>query len=93
MLKKQVADILQDTTQAVLEGRLEGTKLEYERQSKAILNLFKAEVDKLTVISWERIRMVLQKQDKQRNNMFRLEAIAGAQLQDCKDKLLDLMGE
>ena len=34
-----------------------------------------------TVISWERIRMILQEQDKkeQRDNMFRLEAIAEAQ--------------
>ena len=31
-----------------------------------------------TVISWEKIRMVLQEQDRigQRDNMFRLEAIA-----------------
>jgi len=34
-----------------------------------------------TVMSWERIRMILQEQDKkeQRDNMFRLEAIAQAQ--------------
>ena len=34
-----------------------------------------------TVISWEKIRMVLQEQDRmgQRNNMFRLESIAQAQ--------------
>ncbi|KKL84134.1 hypothetical protein LCGC14_1967760 [marine sediment metagenome] len=34
-----------------------------------------------TIMSWERIRMILQEQDKkgQHDNMFRLEAIAQAQ--------------
>ena len=40
-----------------------------------------------TVISWERIRMVLHEQDKKgtTDNMFRLEAIAEAQ-RDFSDK-------
>ncbi len=85
MLKEQINTILKITC-------LSGDEPEIEDQ---ILNLFKAEVDKLTVISWERIRMVLQEQDKQdqRDPMFRLESIAESQLQHTKKQLLDLMGE
>jgi len=64
-----------------------GMKIEQAKKDER--DKFKAEVDKLTVISWERMRMALQEQDKlgQHDNMFRLESIAKAQLQHDKDTL------
>ncbi len=45
-------------------------------------------VEGMNVISWERIRMVLHREDKTTDNMFRLEAIAEEQLQSCKEQML-----
>ncbi len=46
-------------------------------------------------ISWERIRIALQEEDKKgtTDNMFRLEAVAQAQLDSCEKELREILGK
>ena len=49
----------------------------------------------MKIISWERIRMVLQEENKKQttNNMFRLEAIARTQLESCEEEIGEIFKE
>jgi len=90
MIKEQVAEILlEHFNNGFVMGEI-GVGDDQEATDKAlgvILNLFKAEVDKLTVMDGERVSaiwgIVSGRSDAQR--------MVGAQLQYTKKQLLDLM--
>ena len=96
-MKEQVARkigiILKDKLYLWHDGRAIGGQ---EEAITEIINLFKAEVDKLTVIGDERVAELLGVNhwgcltNGQRADV---KTLLERQLQDCKDKLLDLMGE
>jgi len=103
MLKKQV-DILLESEMITIGTDVDHAKtgqmwtFDSERLTKAILNLFKAEIDKLTVIDYEEISQSIREAISRQvwvdiTVKQRYEAIADAQLQDTKKQLLDLMGE
>jgi len=90
MLKEQVMSVLRETDNEILLSKV----------ADQILNLFKAEVDKLTVIHEsacvkEFDRASFRQDEKGEYNRLRQakQAIANLQLQADKDRLLDLMGE
>jgi len=95
MLRQKVADIL--FTKALKDQKGEFTSsLEY---AQSIVNLFKAEVDKMTVIDDEEI-MSHAKDEVQHTFGWTREVIlsgarvvAQAQLKHTKKQLLDIMGE
>jgi len=90
MLKEQVAEILRHFDKHEI-GFQEHTINESVRQ---ILNLFKAEVDKLTVINQAETTKIIDKWlEGKLEARHTSGAIAEAQLQHDKQTLLDLMGE
>jgi len=84
--------MLRDTVAEILDSGLSIGEMR-DKIYNLYIDWFKSELDKLTVISWERIRMTLQEHDKidQHDNMFRLESIAEAQLQHDKDIINKLL--
>ena len=90
MLKEQIEEIiLAAYTQGAHTGH---TKQWAKSDTEAVLNLFKAEVDKLTVIEWEEINAIDMK-NAESNFTDALIDTARAQLQHTKKQLFSLMGE
>jgi len=96
MLKEQIAKILYGSED------YPSTEKRYLLLAQAILNLFKAEVDKLTVIDDEEFKAELLKYyigicqtnpPQMPNQTDTIWCCLKAQLQHTKKQLLDLMGE
>ena len=91
MLKEQVTEILNTPIRMFLsrEDAERIIKQEHKEQEKAILNLFKAEVDKLTELTDEEI------DEKLENDWDGLDSVSLIRFvrDDFKKQLLDLMGE
>ena len=100
MLKEQVAEILKPLARNYVLGYIHNlNKLDQETTkvercyTSAILNLFKAEIEKLTVMGDEEVGAILEAGFNFNTKPTSLEHIQRIiQLQDTKKQLLDLMG-
>ena len=89
MLKKILTDWVTDYKDAAERNALAEDPNE---SAEYLVSLFKAEVDKLTVIDYEKLRIMtgISFSDKAKLD---IDDLLEAQLYDTKKQLLDLMGE
>ena len=91
MLKEQVAEIICNAWDISWNDIGKHTKSEYLEEAGKIINLFKAEVDKLTVIGNEMIASIAS--GVRMSRFLEVRDVAGHQLQADKKRLYDLIRE